>query len=231
MRFRSLAATGFLLSVASVGAVFGCSAPDPGSLTFKESPGWWGNEEDPPKPATTATTKPTTTTTGTTPTSTTTATTPPTDAGADVVVPKLSIVFKGEAYTAPGTVPRDTKTIGGHNGESKAGTDCMSCHNAGGAPQFLFAGTVYDPVSGAVKPNVEVRFNDAAGAMVARAYSNVDGNFWVALGGRTFMGNGKTAVRESTATYSDMVGSPTSGACNQGACHGAANNRINFKAN
>jgi hypothetical protein len=90
----------------------------------------------------------------------------------------------------------------------------LSCHDgSGGAPEFSFAGTLYD-ASGNAVAGAEVRVVDAAGNAVSVTTAS-DGNFYQ-FGSSAFDAPGHAGARDATTTNL-MVSAVTKGGCN--ACH------------
>jgi hypothetical protein len=102
----------------------------------------------------------------------------------------------------------------GPNGHHNVGQDCLSCHDgSSGAPEFSFAGTLYD-ASGNAVGGAEVRVVDAMGNAVS-VTTGSDGNFYQ-FGSSAFAGPGHAGIRNATTTDL-MVSAVTKGGCN--ACH------------
>jgi hypothetical protein len=102
----------------------------------------------------------------------------------------------------------------GPNGHHNVGKDCLSCHDgSSGAPEFSFAGTLYDGSGNAVG-GAEVRVVDAAGNAVS-VTTGSDGNFYE-FGSSAFDAPGHAGIRNATTTDL-MVSAVTKGGCN--ACH------------
>ncbi len=121
------------------------------------------------------------------------------------------------AYAAAPVADADQSALH-HGNVSNAGLDCLGCHaagNAGGAPAFMFAGTLYDDTAG-TNPVVsaEVRVVSPAGVELGKAYSDKSGNFWLPDTG-TVPAGALTGVRNGTSTKL-MISAPT-GKCNF--CH------------
>ena len=118
-------------------------------------------------------------------------------------------IFSSEGAFTAGSPP---------NGHHNPGKDCLSCHGNGGgsAPEFSFAGTLYDASGNAVS-GAEVRVVDAAGkAMSVTTASN--GNFYQ-FAGSGFDAPGHAGIRNG-ATTELMTSAVTKGSCN--ACHCSA---------
>lgn len=103
-----------------------------------------------------------------------------------------------------------------------AGRACLDCHNGsgkGGAPAFLFAGTIYADAAGTkvvAKAEVRVVGNDKKAISV---YTDENGNFFYpASSGGTVAVPAVAGVRDATAVKS-MTNEFTVGNCNQ--CHGS----------
>ena len=124
---------------------------------------------------------------------------------ADAGSGSTSGVFAGEGAFTSKSGP------GGHH---NVGKDCLSCHDgSGGAPEFSFAGTLYDG-SGNALGGAEVRVVDAAGNAVSVTTAS-DGNFYQ-FGSSAFDAPGHAGIRNATTTDL-MVSAVTKGGCN--ACH------------
>ena len=103
-----------------------------------------------------------------------------------------------------------------------AGRACLTCHDGGGkggAPAFLFAGTLYADKA-ATKPAVgaEVRVLGADGKGLS-AYTDVNGNFFARQTAGTTQVPAIAGVRNATVARS-MTNKINDGNCNQ--CHGDA---------
>jgi len=107
----------------------------------------------------------------------------------------------------------------GPNGNHNVGRDCLSCHDGSGeAPQFTFAGTLYNG-SGSPVAGAEIRVVDATGKAVS-VYSASDGNFYQ-KGSSTFAAPGHAGARDATTTNL-MVSQVTNGGCNSCHCTGGS---------
>jgi hypothetical protein len=139
-----------------------------------------------------------------------TAGTPAGSCDAGVVGGGSSNVFTGQPAFA---------TKAGPDGNHNAGRDCLSCHDGSGeAPQFTFAGTLYNG-SGTAVAGAEIRVVDAAGKAVS-VYSATDGNFYQ-KGSSTFAAPGHAGARNA-ATTNLMVSQVTNGGCNSCHCTGSS---------
>jgi hypothetical protein len=103
-----------------------------------------------------------------------------------------------------------------------AGHACLSCHDGagkGGAPAFLFAGSLYADKA-ATKPAVraEVRMVGADGKGLS-TYTDTNGNFFFRASAGSTTIPAIAGVRNATMTTS-MVNKINDGNCNS--CHGAA---------
>jgi hypothetical protein len=107
-------------------------------------------------------------------------------------------------------------------GGNPAGQACLTCHDGagkGGAPAFLFAGTVYaNAAAGTPAARVEVRLLGADGKGIS-TYTDANGNFFFREGAGTFVPPAIAGVRNASATHS-MSNKINDGNCNQ--CHGTA---------
>lgn len=141
-------------------------------------------------------------------------------------------VFTGApAYTAT-LGPSTIDTSGKGNGHlsfnaagNPAGRACLSCHDGagkGGAPAFLFAGTIYeDKAATKVAPKVEVRMVGADGKGLS-AYTDVNGNFFFRTSAGTTTVPATAGARTAT-TVRSMANKLNDANCNE--CH-AATSRI-----
>lgn len=103
-----------------------------------------------------------------------------------------------------------------------AGHACLTCHDGagkGGAPGFLFAGTIYADKA-ATKPaaSAEIRVLGADGKGLS-AYTDANGNFFFRVSAGTTTIPAIAGVRTAAAT-SSMANKINDGNCNS--CHGAA---------
>jgi hypothetical protein len=138
-----------------------------------------------------------------------TAGTPAGSCDAGAVGGTSSNVFTGQPAFA---------TKAGPDGNHNAGRDCLSCHDGSGeAPQFIFAGTLYDGSGNAVS-GAEIRVVDAAGKADS-VYSASDGNFYE-RGSTAFAAPGHAGARDATTTNL-MVSQVTNGGCNSCHCTGS----------
>jgi hypothetical protein len=208
-----------IASIAIVSFVVGCGA---------------GSAEDPaptdpaPPPASTTPSAPgapapgapaPTTGTGTTMPPAGTGTTPAASAGAFAGAP---------AYVAT-LGPSTIDTSGKGNGHlsfnaqgNPAGRACLTCHDGagkGGAPAFLFAGTIYADKA-ATKPatSTEVRVLGADGKGLS-AYTDANGNFFFRASAGATAVPAIAGVRTATMA-SSMTNKINDGNCNS--CHGTA---------
>jgi len=98
--------------------------------------------------------------------------------------------------------------------------DCLSCHKMGGsAPQFLFAGTIFQDNMGntpAVDKEIRVRGNDGK---AYSAHSDNDGNFWYVPGMNEAIAFPAQAGARDAANTSLMNGTLSASSCNAGGCH------------
>lgn len=110
-----------------------------------------------------------------------------------------------------------------HHATSMTGRACLACHSSsGGAPVFLFAGTLYRGTQPA--PNAQVRVTDSIGKLQGAVFSDADGNFWLRRSGA--LSSALTGARNASSK-SLMKASFSSGDCNSSTCHGP-NNRIDL---
>ncbi len=102
------------------------------------------------------------------------------------------------------------------SGQHRPGDDCLNCHTGGGAPAWLFGGTIYLAGGGAAA-HVQVGVKDANGLYTA--YSATNGNFWVPKTSQTVdWANAEIRVRDANGE-SIMNGAGEAG-CNS--CHTGA---------
>jgi hypothetical protein len=136
-------------------------------------------------------------------------------------------VFAGappyQAILGPSTIDKTGKG-NGHLSFDKdgnpAGKPCLDCHDGtgkGGAPAFVFAGTVYADAAGTKPaPRVEVRVLGADGK-ASSAYTDLNGNFFFRAGSGVTVVPATAGAR--TASASRTMGNKINDAnCNQ--CHG-----------
>ncbi len=113
-------------------------------------------------------------------------------------------------FSGDGAFTSKSEPSGHHN----VGQNCLSCHDgSSGAPEFSFAGTLYDGSGNAVG-GAEVRVVDASGNAVSVTTAS-DGNFYQ-FGSSAFDAPGHAGIRNATTTDL-MVSAVTKGGCN--ACH------------
>ncbi len=116
---------------------------------------------------------------------------------------------------------------GGPTTAAPRGQDCMTCHATNGK-KFLFAGTIYKNAAGTEfqGAGIEVRvINNMGNQIGSSAYTDKDGNFWLAQGALTIPAGSKVGVRNATSVK-DMnatIGAGGTVACSSAACH-ASNN-------
>jgi hypothetical protein len=140
--------------------------------------------------------------------------------------PNSGVFQNAPAYVAtsgPSTIDLSGKG-NGHLSFNKdgnpAGRACLDCHDGtgkGGAPKFLFAGTIYQDVAGTkVSAQVEVRLVGADGKALT-AYTDKYGNYFFPASAGTTTVPATAGARNATASRS-MVNKINDGNCNQ--CHG-----------
>lgn len=104
------------------------------------------------------------------------------------------------------------------SGEHNAGKNCMSCHTGGGAPAWLFAGTMHKADGTTAAPHVEVGIK--SGGKLYTAYSGANGNFFLAKGSNTIdFATAEIRIRNATGEKS-MVSKTAVAGCNS--CHTGA---------
>lgn len=201
-----------LAGAAALAVFIGCNAPDPAAFQLVErDPN--GNGPAPPS--------------ATTPT--------PTGAKGDPVFG--TDVF---AYVDPG-LTADSHD-GTHIGQKPMeGKNCVKagCH-AEDAQHWSFAGTVYQSISGndagagdagPIVPHAEIRIVDPTGKEFGRAYTDVNGNFWLSGKPGDYPPPGsKVGVRREGGNPLSMVatisGQEGAGCNSDGNCHGQPAVRI-----
>ena len=222
MTMRDVCLSGALAFTALAAPLAGCSAPDPGLVTFSSPPGraaggsgredggamGGGNESGG-------------------------------DAGTDAGGLVMPTAFSGAGgYTT--AIPGGDTLNGGHNfvgatpSTNPAGQKCLDCHKLGGsASPFAFGGTVYKEAAG-TNPAlaVEVRIRDLAGVFMV-THSDAYGNFYAKIdssGPQPISANSLAGARDNAGNLSTMTGALTgaaAGSCNQGgACHGGTAGKI-----
>lgn len=130
------------------------------------------------------------------------------------VAPDAGSGSTSNVFTGDGAFTSQSGPSGHHN----VGKDCLSCHDgSGGAPEFTFAGTLYD-ASGNAVAGAEVRVVDGAGNAVS-VYTASDGNFYQF--GTAFAAPGHAGARDATTTNL-MVSAVTKGGCNSCHCSGSS---------
>lgn len=155
--------------------------------------------------------------------------TPPPGAGPSTPPPAASPnagAFAGApAYVAtlgPSTIDLSGKGNGHlsfNAGGNPAGRPCLGCHDGegkGGAPAFLFAGTVYENAQGKAAARVEVRMVGADGKALS-THTDENGNFFFRANAGTIAVPAIAGARNATATRS-MANKINDANCNQ--CHG-----------
>lgn len=131
----------------------------------------------------------------------------------------------GAAATTASTITNHA--AGGPTAAAPRGQDCMTCHATNGK-KFLFAGTIYKNAAGTEfqGAGIEVRvINNMGNQIGSSAYTDRDGNFWLAQGALTIPAGSKVGVRNATSVK-DMTGAIGAGgtvACSNAACHGPTN--------
>jgi hypothetical protein len=145
--------------------------------------------------------------------------TPTPDAGGPVTT--QTIVFDKPFVAGTGDVAtiqsKHLNAMGQSNGGPQSiadakKTDCTAtCHKAGGtAPAFL--------IGGVTKPNAEVGIRLQGESVAKTTRASKEGFFFLETGGSVV--GSKVSVRDSPTNESAMNAPPSSGGCNQLACHG-----------
>ncbi len=140
--------------------------------------------------------------------------------------PNAGVFANAPAYVAilgPSTIDKFGKG-NGHLSFNKdgnpAGKACLTCHDGsgkGGAPKFLFAGTIYQDAAGTkVAPQVEVRLVGADGKALT-AYTDINGNYFFPAAAGTTTVPASAGARNATASRT-MTNKINDGNCNS--CHG-----------
>jgi len=199
MQYRGVLLLGTTLLSGGLAALPACTSPDPGSITFAERPGGGTSESSSTPP-------------------------PPAEAGAPLGDPIFGTTLL--AWESPGVAANNANADHQNTVEGK---DCMvaGCHLDGNRP-WLFGGTVYTTAQGGTTvARAEVRVVGPDGAEVARAYTDANGNFWVAKGNKTIPANSKVGVRAEGVVGTKTMATPlepSHGACSSVAtnCHGTA---------
>lgn len=104
-------------------------------------------------------------------------------------------------------------------GGNPAGRPCLDCHDGstkGGAPAFLFAGTVYENAQGKAAARIEVRMVGADGKALS-THTDDNGNFFFRASAGTVAIPAIAGVRNATTAHS-MSNKINDANCNQ--CHG-----------
>jgi hypothetical protein len=133
-------------------------------------------------------------------------------------------VATGDVFSGDGAFTTSSPPNGHHN----PGKDCLSCHGNGGgsAPEFSFAGTLYNASGNAVS-GAEVRVVDSAGNALS-VTTATNGNFYQFAGSGLDV-PGHAGIRNATTTDL-MTSAVTKGSCN--ACHctgsGCATTRLHL---
>ncbi len=232
MKFRGFWVNVALVPVLAAASIWGCSAPDPGLVTFSSAPG---------RPPRGAGIPPTGDGTGTG-TGVDEAGVPiGTDAGMG------SEVSAGPPNAFTGAPPYTTVIAGGdtlnanHNFAGATPTTnpinqaCLDCHGPGGgaSTKFAFGGSVFKDMAGTIPaPSVEVRVRDTAGnAMVT--HTDVNGNFYAAVatgGPQPITANSLGGARDNAGNLGAMsvpFTAATDGSCGGGGtCHGGTAGKI-----
>jgi len=224
------ATTALVLSIFGIGmtAASGCSAPDPGQLTYGGDTPTQSSGTSKPTP---------------TPTGTGTSTPPPASTGggnggddagagaADTGAPSAG-AFLGESTpwaSAPTAATARAKHQTAGQTPQTPGMDCLTCHGSGGPGiQFLAAGYVS---SGAGSTNgasdAEVRVWSATSQAGASAHSDADGFFWIKPTGSNIAAPFQVGVRNATATKLMPVDA-SGGSCNGSSCHGGGQGPVHL---
>lgn len=157
----------------------------------------------------------------------------PADSGADSGGPVDSgppTAFTGAGgYTSqkPATSAKSIHQMKGVMTVPGKSVACQSCHgNGGGAPEFLFAGSVFKDQAGtmaAVDVEVRVRGSDAVGYI---AHSDDDGNFWFKKGMANLAFPANTGARDGQMNLALMNGTIANGDCNDSQCHSGGQGAI-----
>lgn len=136
-------------------------------------------------------------------------------------------VFAGapayQAILGPSTIDKTGKGNGHlsfNSDGNPAGRACLDCHDGtgkGGAPAFVFAGTVFADAEGKKPaPRVEVRMVGSDGKALS-AYTDLYGNFFFRAGSGVVSVPATAGARSATASRT-MANKINDANCNQ--CHG-----------
>jgi hypothetical protein len=130
----------------------------------------------------------------------------------------------GSPTGGPAKGRSDHSVINAQNDPS--GHDCMACH----ASTFAFAGTLYADSNGSAGvAGAEIRVVGPDGQTFASAFSDADGNFWIASTGTVMPTGSHVGVRNGSKemTMSGTIGGAGGNGCNAtGTCHGNPSNRV-----
>jgi hypothetical protein len=180
MDSRGIFTTAAITSLSGVvGTLVSCGTPDPAAITFSVRPGA-GPDGIPSASSTSSSSG---------------------DGGASG---GPDPIFQGAAFqhVDPGIKANDPAgnvTAAASHGGNVEGKDCVTigCH-LGGAKPWIFGGTVYSAnTGGTTVGKAEIRVLDPAGKEVGKAYTDVNGNFWLAsVAGATIPPGSKVGVRK-----------------------------------
>ena len=232
MKFRGFWLNVALVPVLGAASIWGCSAPDPGLVTFSSAPGRPGRGAGGPGgpggnpgggPGVDEAGAPVTDGGSGTETS---AGPPNAFTGAP---PYTTVIAGGDTLNANHNFAGATPTT---NPLTQA---CLDCHGpAGGAStKFAFGGSVFKDTAGTIPaPSVEIRVRDSAGtAMVT--HSDVNGNFYAAIAGggpQPITANSLAGARDNAGNLGAMTPAmtkPTDGSCGGGGtCHGGTAGKV-----
>lgn len=216
MEYRGVLLIGAVLGAAALGLSSGCSAPDPGAISFAERPGAAGEPQGPSTGGSTS---------GGTSGATSSGTSGAPVGGGDTIFGATPFSYSAPLKTA--NVASQT-----HPNSNVEGVNCMvaGCHLDGPFP-WLFAGTVYTAATGGVTvPKAQIRVVKADGSEVGTAYTDANGNFWIpgAVGVTIPAGSFVGVRKEGGATMKMTTAlAATDGGCNAaGACHGGTQGKV-----
>ena len=219
MNYRGVLLVGMVCGAGILGATTACSAPDPGEVTFAERPRGSGGDLSSGGPG------------------------PTVEGGvAEGGVAEAGKTDGGSSGTAdpvfgtstfaagqPGRGAPAKAANGAHAGDS-SGKDCIvvGCHQGG----WAFGGTLYSDAAGAARvAGAEIRITGPDGKEYAKAFSDVDGNFWIDYV-TAMPANSRVGVRTADGKKMNMSGTVGAGqaGCNQGGtCHGGTAGKVFVK--
>lgn len=140
------------------------------------------------------------------------------DAGTDAAVAINAFTGAAAFASAPVATSAEQEHTTRNVGTVPTGQACLSCHTGAGATKFSFAGTIYkDALGTAGAPDVELRIVNAQGLEKGTVHSDANGNFWLVDDALVTAGSW-TGTRNAT-TKTLMVEPIANGSCNTANCH------------